>query len=244
MKQFLFDGTFEGMLTAVFQIYAQKETDAVLENACLPGSETLFETVRVETDDEQFRRVFRALREKISPAFLQDVYFAYLSEVPGSADAALQYIRLGLQEGARLRNALQVPVVREIRELRRKVGDEAHRFKGLLRFHAAKNGVFVADFEPDYNVITLLANHFAARLKNEYFIIRDLRRGIAVVYDKKEWVLVPLGRDIAPADAADDAFARLWQMYFREIAVPGRENRRQQLQYMPRRYHKYLTELQ
>lgn len=244
MKQFLFDGTFEGMLTAVFQIYAQKETDAVLENACLPDSETLFETVRVETDDEQFRRVFRALHEKISPAFLQDVYFAYLSEVPGSADAALQYIRLGLQEGARLRNALQVPVVREIRELRRKVGDEAHRFKGLLRFHTAKNGVFVADFEPDYNVITLLANHFAARLKNEYFIIRDLRRGIAVVYDKKEWVLVPLGRDIAPADTEEDAFARLWQMYFREIAVPGRENRRQQLQYMPRRYHKYLTELQ
>ena len=244
MKQFLFDGTFEGMLTGVFLIYEQKEWDAVLESETQLENYSLFETVLVKTDDEKFQRVFRTLQEKMSPAFLQDVYFAYLSDLPGSADAALKYIRLGLKEGRNIRGALQNPIVRSIRDLRKKVGNEAHRLKGLVRFHQMQGGVFVADLEPDHNVITLLAPHFAARLKNEFFIIRDLRRYIAVVYDKKEWYLVPLGSDITPADSKQDEFAQLWQLYFKKIAVPGRENRRLQLNYMPRRYHKYLTELQ
>lgn len=244
MKQFLFDGTFEGMLSGVFLIYEQKARDAVLESETHLENYSLFETVIVQTDEEKFQRVFRTLREKLSPAFLQDVYYTYLSDLPGSADVALNYIRLGLKEGVKIRGALQNPVAHSVRDLRRKVLGEAHRLKGLVRFHQMQGDVFVADLEPDHNVITLLAPHFAARLKNEFFIIRDLRRSIAVVYDKKEWYLTPLGSDIIPADSQQDEFARLWKLYFKEIAVPGRENRRLQLQSMPRRYHKYLTELQ
>ncbi len=243
MKQYVFDGTFEGMLTGVFLIYEQKAWDAVLENEHHIENMSLFEHIPVQTDQEKFDRVFQTLQKKLSPAFLQDVYYAYLSDLPGSADTALHYIQLGLRQGVRIRGALQHPVVHQIRLLRKKVGNEAHRLKGLLRFHSVQNKVFVADLEPDHNVITLLAPHFAARLKNENFIIRDLRRHIAVVYDKTQWYVVPLGDNITAADSSGDEFAKLWQLYFQEIAVAGRENRKQQLAYMPRRYHKYLTEL-
>ena len=68
----------------------------------------------------------------------------------------------------------------------RRVGGEAHKLKGFLRFKELKNSVLYGVINPTNNVIGILAYHFQKRLSNEYWIIKDENRGIYALYDKRK----------------------------------------------------------
>ena len=56
------------------------------------------------------------------------------------------------------------------------VSNENHKLKGFLRFQELENHILYAEISPTNNVLELLSIHFKKRLKNEYWIIKDVGR--------------------------------------------------------------------
>jgi probable DNA metabolism protein len=110
---------------------------------------------------------------------------------------------LGFQLGSKINDYHTHPHILPVNETARKVTFEAHRFLGLLRFIEC-NQYLYAEFEPDHNILVLLAGHFADRLAKENFIIHDRRRHLAVVYDQKEWLLTDFAEEKKNGPSADE----------------------------------------
>lgn len=92
-----------------------------------------------------------------------------------------------------------------------------HRFTGFVRFKEV-NGILYSSIEPDFNIVGLLGNHFKSRLTNEYFIIHDTKRNIALVYNKDSYYLTSLDTSIINLlESTDDTgdYAKLWKEYFK-----------------------------
>lgn len=241
---YLYDGSFEGLLTCIFEAYATKERDVSIKNSATYTPSFLDEVKTIGTDMGKFERVFSSIPKKISKQAQEVVYRAWLSGDEDAPDLIFHFLRAGYKIGARVTDYLQDPLISRIMDLDKKVGREAHRFLGLLRFKEIAEGIFYAVYEPDYNITVLIAPHFVKRLAMP-FIIHDKKRNICAVSDGGEMVLTdkpPQADDVKTI--SEDEYASLWKAFFKAIAIKERKNPRTQMQYMPKKYWKNLTEMQ
>lgn len=244
MHIYLYDGSFEGFLTAVF--YAYSETDLCDIQREMDYQPTLLShPLTLPTENDKAQRVLRSVQDKLSEETLDNLYRLYLSEIQGWQYLALTYLKLCYQETAQINMAKNHEIIHQVDLYRRKVGLEAQRFKGFVRFDQAGPGLYYAKIEPDHNVLPLLIGHFTRRFSDQQFMIHDLKRHYALVYDLHK----PYFRDLTPADESkllawlpNDEFAQLFKVFFEAINIPERANAKQQLGYMPRRYWKHLPE--
>lgn len=126
------------------------------------------------------------------------------------------------------------------------VSHETHKFKGFVRFKELENNVLYAEIEPVNNVLFLISKHFAKRLKNEYWIIKDVKRNILSIYDKKEFIIVSDDEFVLATDKVSDKeklMVDLWKVFYKTIGIGERKNDRCRMNFMPKRYWKYLTEM-
>jgi probable DNA metabolism protein len=126
------------------------------------------------------------------------------------------------------------------------VSHETHKFKGFVRFKELENNVLYAEIEPVNNVLFLISKHFAKRLKSEYWIIKDVKRNILSIYDKKEFIIVSDDEFVLATDKVSDKenlMVDLWKVFYKTIGISERKNDRCRMNFMPKRYWKYLTEM-
>lgn len=241
---YITDGTFEGILTAVFEAYKNKEEPQSIVTKqyfqTLLGSEIR----EIKTNQEEYDRVYNSIIEKMSYEVLELIYKAWLSEHRDVGIAIYRYIKIGLKIGRRVISYLQNPDVQMINDLSLRVSKEVHLFVGILRFNKLKNGIYYAQIEPDNNIVMLIAGHFADRLSDQPWIIHDVKRNLSALFDMNQ-VIFSSDNISIPADYKDDKeFEILWKRYFKAIAIESRINPRLQRSFMPRRYWKNLTEKQ
>jgi probable DNA metabolism protein len=249
--QYRYDGSVDGLLTAV----ALALRDAESPSAIRPpdtGSGLLFEEERpVSTDPDLAASLLEQVRNDVSPDAANRLLRVLMAEDPGIAVPMLAYVRLGLRYGAKVDRYHSDPGVHAVHALARKVGREIHRFQGLLRFRRLRSGRYWGPFEPRYNVVCPVALHFRRRLPDQRWILHDLGRDCAVTWD---------GRRLSEADtrgapgpgsilggdelAGDEPGVQaMWRAYFQAIAIPERRNPGRQAALMPKRYWRYLVEM-
>ena len=115
----------------------------------------------------------------------------------------------------------------------------------FVRFSVMENDVLYAEIEPDNDVLELIAGHFRDRFRNDPFIIRDLKRGKAIVAYGGHWYISGFTDDYVPEQSSEEQeYRNLWKNYFDNIAIKERKNPRCQRSFMPLRYWKHLTEVQ
>ncbi|WP_128426839.1 TIGR03915 family putative DNA repair protein [Gudongella oleilytica] len=240
---YLYDGSFEGLLTAVWEAYYAKEdpSEIIWEGVSHPN--LLSSTKMIYTDANKADRVYRAVEEKISHAALRRIFYIYLSGEPESGIIVLNYLRIGFRLGAAVDDYHAEPTVLKSEKLYNKVAMEKHRQAGLIRFKRLESGVFYSKIDPDHNVIALLAPHFAARMPSEYWILHDAGRGIAVFYDKNDWVVRNLEtpEDIVLKEE-EETYQEMWKAYYRHLSIESRKNMSLKKRMMPVRYWKNLIE--
>ncbi len=244
MLHYIFDGSFEGMLTAIYEAYySGSSPDGIYEDNNYQQS--LEATVYiVETNAEKARKVFDSIKYKISEQALKTVYYTFLSELNEAPTCIYQYLRLGYKLGARIDGYLQNDWVRKTEFIKQKVFSENHLMLGLLRFELLDNGIYYAGYNPTYNITALLAVHFKDRLADQHWIIHDTRRGVCAVYDKHEWILTYITDDFKVTLCEKELlFQELWKRFYKAICIEERKNHRLRKQHMPVRYWKYLSEL-
>lgn len=248
---YLYDGSFDGFLTCVYYNYYHEAADGVFPQALYQPSLIIRSSV-VVTNPGYAARVYRSIEERLAEESLRHVYYAFLSEAPNKESIILNYLRLGFRMGSKIDSYHTHPHVQPLHKISRKVGTEVHRFLGLLRF--ADNGRFLhARLAPDHNILPLLADHFAERLKNERWVIEDEKRRLAVVYDGKgregipkqrNWYIICLQDALKYDVNEEDPYQELWKLYFNKITIESRRNPRLQTQFVPKRYRKNLVEFE
>ena len=261
---YTFDNTIDGVLSAVFDAYFRKQQPEMLlaQGEQLP----LFceEVWQVTTTEEKASRVWAGLEKHLSAEALKILMVSWQSEDKELSTPLFHYIYKAFQTKCIERN-FSDPDVLYVTNTARRVMHEQLRMKQFIRFQKAKDGTYLAVVSPDHHVLPLIIDHFQDRFGDQSWLIYDAkrhygyyyaaspdpsnRRGevIRVTFENEASVPFDLSNGKLNADILsenDHLFQELWRTYFKAVCIRERMNPRKQLQDMPRRYWKYMTEKQ
>jgi probable DNA metabolism protein len=246
MARYAYEGDFEGFLCAMVaslengdgQPEFVRDTDAA-EAGLFSGELCQVPAVREVVLAFRSRFVAAVSREAFATA-----RYAFHSGKVGIERLLWRYLLLGLEQGRLLEGMLTVEPVWSVNRVAQHVSHEAHKFKGFVRFREVTEGFLYASIEPEANVLPLIAPHFVERVGDRPWMIHDLRRRQAAVFDLRSLRLVSgieLSAEPRCSDAESD-YAALWQRYFRHHAIAERHNPKLQQKHVPLRYRKHLVE--
>ena len=238
MKIFITDGSVISFFTAVF--------DAYNANCIITSDNTIQltlgnEIIKVECDIQKFERV-RAGITKFDANAENEILLVLRSCDIHREQIAFEYIKKLMQIKALIRNRLSLTEVIKFNDILHKVTNETHKLKGFLRFMECSGGVIYAPYSPDNNITDLLMPHFAERLRSERFIIHDIKRKIAGIYNGREWALGYANEAEICLSENETAFENLWKKYYKAVNIEERPHEKQMKGYMPVRYWKFLPE--
>lgn len=253
MVIYRFDGSFDGLLTAVFDSYLRKEEPDLLctEDAPLP----LFYDVLhdVVTDSDKAGRVWKKLRAKLSRSAASAFATAFLTDNEDYPTLALRFARRAVVAVTAIERDFSDPAVLAVLKESRRVNWEAHRLPQFVRFQKAVDGTYFAMIEPMFDVLPMVISHFRDRFGDQKFIIYDRARDYGFHFDGEGLNRITLTSDgahmvtgkLAPElmDADEMLYQQLWRAYVKYTAIAERMNPRKQRQDMPVRFWKYLTEM-
>src|SRR5687767_12763616 len=97
MVAMIYDGTFEGFLTAVFETYEYKYINVQLTIKEKAQPNIFGNYHNVLADEKKAARVWDGLKKKISLAALTQLYKTFLSELDGIENTMLNYIKYVFQ---------------------------------------------------------------------------------------------------------------------------------------------------
>lgn len=239
---YVYDGSFEGFLTCVYEAYVHHEYPAAFMG---PEEEqfSLFPGRPVETHPEHAGRVRASLHKRMGPAALW-VVNGFLAALPEREVHLFRFLALGYERGPSLMRDLTDDRVAVLHKALIHLNGEAHLLKGFVRF-SDQAGVLVAEIEPKNRVLPLLRAHFCARYQKERFIIYDRTYKEALFYGAGRWAIIPLERfDAAAPDREERDYRALWRRFYDTIAIEGRYNPKCRMTHMPKRYWHMMTEFQ
>jgi probable DNA metabolism protein len=145
----------------------------------------------------------------------------------------------------------------------RYAGAETHKLHGFVRFAQTKSGVLYSEIAPVNDVLYFVALHFTERLISEAWVIHDVKRSKAAVYNAQELVITETGGhsrksddNISGSDYSirensgsfadlipdEERFQDLFIDFLDAVAIKERVNPKLQRQLMPNRYRPYMTE--
>ena len=243
MLIFVYNGSFEGLLTAIYEAYYGSRFPDRMECCQNLQHNILDEYTYINADPEKSDKVYKSIHHRISSDAIRHVYNVFLSEAADAGTLIYDYLRFGWKAGCKVDLHLTDDRVFKVHDISRRVEYETHKMLGFARFQLLEGNIFYAPVRPDNNIIELLAPHFAERLSDQNWIIHDVRRDVAALFNKKDWLVSEFTLDELPAaTSVEKDYQKLWKEFFKTIAIPSRNNPRLQRQFMPRRYWKYLTE--
>lgn len=251
MTLLIYDGTFEGWLTAVFEVYEYKLQDVVFAKEETSNSLLFSKTHTIETDNTKANRVLKGLKQRLSTNGITNMHHAFFSELPQIEESLLQFASYVFSSSKNIEGDLSNNAVLSIQKAAHLTGKESHRMKAFVRFKLTKDELYYAIVEPDCNVLPLIQRHFKNRYADQRWLIYDSKRKYGIYYDLENVSTVELTFDSNPSsskflaeisDEDEEFFQNLWRNYFKSVNIESRKNTKLHVQHMPKRYWKNLTE--
>ena len=231
---YLYDGSVEGLFTAVFLTYANKEhpLDICPSEHYQPR---IGQTTRqIETDFSLALRVQKGVSKRAGYSVANIIKTAALADDPHTGISIYRFIRYcmdpqnahffqqnkngersvqqrftGAGCGPALLKGSAVPavldpVVEPVLKLERFVQNERHPLLEFLRFEELEGGLWCARCNPKASVVPLIMDWFADRFNTQPFIIYDENHHIAGVYEGSDWHLIKTDSFTPPAPTANE----------------------------------------
>lgn len=245
MKVFIYDGSFYGLLTAVFYAYGYKG-DCKIERECNHEMNFMNIETTVKTEQDKADRVLSSIEHKLNSDVLNNVYVTYLSDFSDSDTLVLKYLKLCYKYGVNINLAKNNDIIIQVDRYVKKVYREVEKLSGFIRFKQVAPLSFYASIEPDHNILPLLIDFFKERFSDQNFIIHDLKREKAIAYNMDTAIITDLSREYCKRfehSDNDNEFETLWKTFYKATDIKERENLRLQRQLMPKRYWKHITEV-
>ncbi len=128
--------------------------------------------------------------------------------------------------------------------------------EAFVRFKKAKDGLFLSLVRPDFNVLPIIYRHFQERYQDQSWLIYDERRNYGIYYDLKQMRQVEMNAEIIDPqirighsqsfsielDDQELLYDQLWKDYFNSVNIQARKNMKLHIQYVPKRYWRYMNE--
>lgn len=254
MKIYTYDHTFEGLLTAVFECYRRKDFPVDICSRYGEQRYLFVESVDIATDPVKAERVWKGIQDKMTGKNKQLLFYAFLSEELGIEMKIYRFLRRLFSGHLNLETDYGDSDVLYLTQTSQKVKKEAMRMMQFVRFQRTKDGMYFCGFEPKYDVIPMIVNHYQKRFTDQKWLIYDLKRNYGILYNKDKVEEVEISKKQFNAyngqvkqallDDGEDFYQKLWRSYFKNVSIEERKNLRLQLQHMPRRFWKYLPEKQ
>lgn len=253
MNIFLYDKTFEGLLTVVFDAYQRKSFPDQLfgYDDVLP----LFvdSTYKVFTQKEKADRVWKALENKLSKYTCNMLTYCWLSEIEKADEVLYRFVCKVLNSQQSIEGNFGDIDVLTVHQIAKKVGKEAHYLEMFIRFQKTADQIYFSPISPIHNALPLVISHFTDRFSDQKWLIYDTKRGYGYFYDMQtveeitmdDDNLIKGGKlDHSLLDKDEVLFQKMWKEYFKSMTIKERINLKHQKQQMPKRFWKYLTEKQ
>lgn len=248
----VYDGTFDGFLTLVFELYDLKISQFDIVDKKNLQQNVFALTRTIITDEQKSQRVWAGLSKKLSSTALGNIYKCYLSELPKIESILFQFIQYTFNSNFNIEADFGFEPVLKVAQISKKVMREKHRFEAFVRFKKDKEGLFYALIDPDFNVLPLILDHFRKRYADQKWLIYDVRRKYGLYYNliKTEYVVFESSFIKSKAssnivfDDEEIFYEQLWKDYFTATNIPSRKNMKLHKQHLPVRYWKYLSEKQ
>lgn len=242
-----------GLLSALYDAWKERREDGEAEITFRGNiaSKLFCEYVEVGSSEDKALAVQKMIQKNLGMQAYKMIYFAALSNDTEKGNAiwgTLQAARR-MKDSKKVMDHLTEPSVEKTFELYRKVSNESHFFKEILRFKELESGILFAKIEPKSQVLTTIAPHFADRLPLENFMIYDEAHDEFIVHEaKKDWVLVSgVNVDFSKFERLSQEemeIEKLWKVFFNTISIKERESRERQRQHLPIWYRKNIVEFE
>lgn len=247
---FLYDGTFEGLLTIVFDCYIFKEIPLKIMPEYEYISNILDVTKLIKTDYIKSDRIFHGIPKNICSDALYHAYNAFLcsnhSHICENKEIEIvKFLLYGFTIGSKIMTMLSIDCVLYVVKLKKNTLSEAHKLKGLVRLQEIGNNLYYASIHPENNVIENLGHFFINRFPTQNLILHDKNRRICLIYNTKEYSIIDAPDNMMNFCLSENEkqFQNLWKVFFETISIKERTNPRCQMQFMPKKYWKDLIEL-
>lgn len=252
MTTLLYDGTFEGLMTAIFEVYEYRFEPAKIIATENYQSESIFtDHHEVITNHEKADRVLKMVENNLGKKGASQLLRVYLSENENAERLILSAVSKSIKYPNEnvLNNFADVDIM-DIAKINKSISREVHRMHAFVRFEKLQDEVYFSKIEPDFNVLPLILSHFKNRYRDQKWMIYDLKRHYGIFYDLQD------AQFFAPAleqtqqlkrtenilHEEEIQYQKLWQRYFFKTNIPERKNMNLHVQSLPKRYWKYLTE--
>lgn len=249
-KILVYDGSFNGYLTAIFQAFEQKLLLADIQKEEQAQRGLFSDAEMVYTEIDKAKRVWNGIQKKNHTA-MKNVYFAFLSEKKGIELLLYRYIQKLFSKTELLHLNFSDDHVLKVAQLAKSVGREKHRMEAFVRFQLTKDGIYFSTIEPDFDVLPLISKHFKSRYADQQWLIYDVKRKYGIYYDLNSVELISLdlkevhvnkATKSAVFTASEYEYQDLWNNYFKSTTIASRVNMKLHIQHVPKRYWKYLSE--
>lgn len=214
------------------------------------------EYIFCKAEERKALAVIRMIQKNLGADVYEKISYALLSADRRKAEmvfrAMLEAKKLSRKD--RLMEHLGNEAVRAVFGMYRQVANEAHHYKGFVRFRELKNKTLFAKIEPKHAVLPCIAEHFADRFPQENWIIYDKTHEVFLIHEKgKRYYFLQqymcMKGDSGSAQKIAGGFSEeemdyeaLWKGFVQSISVAERENRALQNQNLPLRFRTNLVE--
>jgi probable DNA metabolism protein len=243
------DGTFDGLLTAIFAAYDGEHPPDVVESRGRLQTGLFDHRIDIPTDPVKAERVWKGLGKRMGHKPRRLLFDAWLSASPGIETLIYHVVRNAIPDRKNSRNTAHLTANIQVERLAQKVRREAHRMKGFIRFQQTGDDRYVALISPRYDVLPMIRRHFESRFADQCWIIYDIQRDYGICYDTRQTREIRLAADelTTSSDAAIDGeelCQELWRRYYKAVNIEARDNPRLHQRHLPRRYWRFLIEKQ
>ena len=258
----LYEPSFEGWLSAVFYVYANKLHDdealQLISQDCYVPS-LIAQATSVVPNEEHAERVLVKLNQLLGRSGMRNLLWGFLSEKEHIGTTLFWVVKYAIDYPNRhiMQDVGNLHVL-ELVQTVKSVGREKHRMEAFVRFEHTTDDIYFARVEPDFNVLPLIGEHFRQRYQDQHWAIYDITRGYGIYYDKSNSTVTRpatlqtitdlddavLRRPASIHSADERRYQQFWQGYFTNVNITERKNPRLHRQYLPQRYWKYLSEKQ
>ncbi len=240
---YLYDGSFINLLNLIYKLYKNKIIPLDIKDTNYQVN--LFDNV-INLNIENNDKIINKIIDNLGVAIFNTMYKIYLSNDNNKELLIYYFFGYSLKYKNKIFYLRNNELITKCLKISKYVGNENHKYKGFLRFKELDNNILYGEISPINNVLPLLVNHFKERLSNELWIIKDTKRNTLAIYDRNEVYIVNANDvkiKINNYSNNEKQIQDLWKTFYKTVAIKERKNELCRMNFMPKRYWKYIIEM-
>lgn len=239
---YTYDGTFNDLINLIARLIKDNKSPTTIIEENKYKYNLFDKVISYDVDEKTVNLLIHNLTKEI----IKTIFNVYLSENKAKELIIYYFTLNSLKYKNEIFKMINLKCVYLSTKVSKYVTRETHKFKGFTRFKLLKNNILYAEISPTNNILFLLSLHFKQRLKKEKWVIKDTKRNIYSIYQKNDFYIIEekdFIKDKIILDEDEDNIENLWFSFFKTIGINERQNKKLQMNQMPKKYWKYIIEM-